>query len=165
MNSVSDECTTDSFSHKKSSFSQNPTAQKLNVLETAIWSQNLETYLFVSGLFALVHRKSPSMTMSTNHDTMTMKDCMEPTGEKKQTKPSNISDKKSSKEAEISAIYKMRQKFDFTTTIQVILCYLHEQSFTIRILPCLQKALYATAHGNPNFPIPPVVENGVNTLP
>lgn len=87
MNSVSDECTSNSFSHKKPSFSQNPTALKLNVLEMAIWSQNLETYLFVSGLFALVHRKSPSMTVSTNHDIMTMKDCMEPTGEKSKQNP------------------------------------------------------------------------------
>ena len=96
MNSVSDECMSNSFSHKKPSFSQNPTAQKLGVLDKAIWSRNLETYPFVPALFALVHRKSPSMTMRTNHDTMTVKDCMEPTGKKKpnQTKPPNISDKK-----------------------------------------------------------------------
>lgn len=87
MNSVSDECTSNSFSQKKPSFSQNLTAQKLSILEMAIWSQNLEMDLFVSGLFALVHRKSPSMTLSTNHDIMTMKDCMESTGEKSKQNP------------------------------------------------------------------------------
>lgn len=84
---LSDERTTNSFSHKKTSFSQNPTAQELNGLEMTIWGQNLETYLFVSGLFALVHRKSSSMTVSTNHDIMTMKDCMEPTGGKSKQNP------------------------------------------------------------------------------
>ena len=81
---MSDECTSNSLSHKKPSFSQNPTAQKLGVLDKAIWSQNLETYPFVPALFALVHRKSPSMTMRTNRDTVTVKDCMEPAGEKTQ---------------------------------------------------------------------------------
>lgn len=84
---MSDECTSNSCSHKKPSFSQNPTAKKLNGLEMTIWSQNLETYLFVSGLLTLVHRKSSSMTVSTNHDIMTMKDCMEPTREKSKQNP------------------------------------------------------------------------------
>lgn len=84
---MSDECTSNSFSHKKPSFSQSPPAQKFNVLEMAIWSQNSGTYLFVSGLFALVHRKSSSMTVSTNHDIMTMKGCMETPGEKSKQNP------------------------------------------------------------------------------
>lgn len=44
-------------------FSQNPTAQKSGVLDKALWSLNLESYLFIPALLALVHRKSPSMTM------------------------------------------------------------------------------------------------------
>lgn len=124
MNSVSDECTSNSFSHRKPSFSQSPTAQKLNVLETAIWSQNLETYLFVSGLFALEHRKSSSMTVSTNHDIMTMKDCMEATGEKSKQNPQTSVKKKP--QWLKSQPYIKREKFNFTTTIEVILRYLCE---------------------------------------
>lgn len=93
MNSVSDECTSNSCSHKKPSFSQNPTAQKLNGLEMTICRQNLGTYLFVSGLFALVHIKSSSMTVSTNHDNDNERLHGAHWG-KEQTKPSNISDKK-----------------------------------------------------------------------
>ena len=106
---MSDECTNNSFGHKKPSFSWNPTAQKLGVLDKAIWSLNLETYPFVPALLALVHRKSPSMTTRINHDTMTVKDCMEPTGEKKTiNQNSKILVTKTSQEMEISTVYKMR---------------------------------------------------------
>lgn len=168
MNSVSDECTSNSLSHKKPSFSQNPTAQKLGVLDKAIRSLNLETYPFVPVLLALAHRKSPTMTMRTNHDTMTVKDCMEPTEGKKKNhpkqkpKPPNISCKKLTGDGNLNHI---QNKINLIA-LQPSRLYFQLPSGTAfhckNSTVLLESLMY---NSTPKVPIPPAMEKSMNALP